>query len=123
MSLEQNVVGPVLNCSTFRRRAGNNAKYIREHIDLFQRVYPQQLAQVRHAARGRDAERLRTAARELKSTVGNFAAEPAMRAAAALEAKGLHGDLSGIDECYFAVEYEVERLCDTLMTFDMGGGQ
>src|SRR6185295_17467762 len=95
MSLEQKAVGTVINCSTFRHRAGNNAKYIRGQIDMFLRVYPCQLEQLRHATKGRDAERLRAAAQTLKGTLGNFAAEPAMRATAALEEKGSHGDLSG----------------------------
>ena len=113
----------VINLTAFKRRAGNNAKYIRGHIDSFQRAYPRQLELVRHAARRNDAEGLRAAAREIRSTVSTFAAELAMRAAADLEEKGSREDFSGIEECYGAVEFEVERLCDALMTIDMGGSR
>jgi hypothetical protein len=110
-----------MNGSAFRRRAGNDAKFIREQIELFQRVYPRQLELVREAARRCDAERLLNAARELKRTVAYYGAESAILAVAALEEKGRRGDIFDVDEYCYSVEIELERLCCSLMSFDLGG--
>jgi HPt (histidine-containing phosphotransfer) domain-containing protein len=81
---------------------------------LFLDDLPQQMEAIHQAAEKTQRYDLERAAHQLKDSLGNFAAKPAIEAAFHLEKIAGQGDLDKVPEALGALESEIERLQVTL---------
>jgi len=96
------------------KRAGGDARLLREIAAVFLDVCPDQLAKLREAIARGDADAACRLAHSLKGAAGNFAAEPAFQAALRVEMRARSGDLGGINEAWAVMETEITRLAKAL---------
>jgi CheY-like chemotaxis protein len=83
---------------------------------LFLDELPQQMDDLRRAAKGLHSKDLERQAHRLKASLGNFAAKPALEAALRLEKIGRDGDLDQATQALGVLEHEVQRLRAALET-------
>jgi HPt (histidine-containing phosphotransfer) domain-containing protein len=109
-----------MDSDSFRVRIGNDLDLIREVIELFNSDYVRQRTRIWKAAENNDAVELCSAAHAMEGTVSNFSADPARKAAAALEAMGASGDLSKVADGCRLLDYELQRLHKALLKLSLG---
>jgi signal transduction histidine kinase/HPt (histidine-containing phosphotransfer) domain-containing protein len=96
------------------RRANGNLDFLCAIAAMLSEESPQQVADIRAAVEGRDADRLEHAAHQLQGSLGAFAAPAASAIAQVLETMGQTGDLANAaDECCL-LEAEMQRLLAAL---------
>ena len=91
--------------------------FIEESIAIFEADAPELLGEVRGAIDQGDAELLRRGAHTLKSMVGNFCAQPAIKAAAEMEQIAIDGELADGARRLENLELELDRLTEALHQF------
>jgi PAS domain S-box-containing protein len=104
VALEGDERAPALNRDAILRRLEGDETLLKELVELFQADSATTLEQVRTALDAGDAEAARRAAHTLKSSLGLFEAEGALRAAVRLEEAARAGDLAGAEEAYGVVK-------------------
>ena len=112
----------ILNLAAALERVGGDSDFLGEVAQLFLDSAPEMLAQVRDAAKTRDARALQRSAHTLKGSVGNFGAAPTVRAALRLEQMGRAQQLDGVEEAYAALEQEMVRLQPALTALGAKSG-
>ncbi len=108
--------GP-FNREELLERVGGDRDLLAEIIEAFREDCPAQLARVRAAVRGRDAEGLYHAAHALKGAVANFAAATVKERALELETMGREARLDQAELTLSLLEQEVAHLVSALVTF------
>ena len=93
---------------------------LREIVDLFFDSSGAILNELREAVRSADHDALRQAAHRLKGALANLGATAATAAAAELETLGRNGMLTGLEEAWFALNQELERLEPELRSMAAG---
>jgi CheY-like chemotaxis protein/HPt (histidine-containing phosphotransfer) domain-containing protein len=95
-------------------RVGGDVQLLREIIGLFEKDCPLLLGEIRTAVAASDAAALQRAAHRLKGSVSNFAARPAVEAAARLESLGASALIDEAGSALETLEQEIERLWPAL---------
>lgn len=104
-----------MDAEEMRRQLGNDDALVEEVIQLFLDDCPVRMAALAAAIDARDAGTVRRAAHAIKGGASNFFASEVVNAAAALEAMGASGDLTGVNELARRLDTEMRRLV-TAMT-------
>lgn len=91
-----------------------NADLIATIIDSFLDDCPDYMEGIREAVEKGDAEELKREAHGLKGAAGSLRAQPASKAAQALEEMGHSGDFTGAEAALESLESEIDRLTDAL---------
>lgn len=84
-------------------------------IDSFLDDCPDYMQAIRRAVENGDADVLKREAHGLKGAAGSLRAEPASKAASALEDIGHSGDFTEAESSLETLEHEVDRLKDALL--------
>ena len=106
--------GDLFDYAAALEQIGGDADLLKELIQIFLEDAPQQMAGIRTAISGGDADGLRRAAHALKGAVSNFAAESTREAALALEELGKQGRIDDAEEAHRALESRMSRLTQVL---------
>ena len=83
-------------------------------IDSFLDDCPDYMEAIREAVENEDPETMKQEAHGLKGAAGSLRAEPASKAAQALEEIGHSGDFAGAETALDTLEHEIDRLKDDL---------
>jgi two-component system, sensor histidine kinase and response regulator len=102
--------GAILDKAEALARVGGDRELLKSLIEVFFDSYPAQLAQMREAIHGGDAEGVYRLAHTLAGAVGIFGARPALAAAARLEEMGREGKLTGAAEAWKRLDAALGRL-------------
>jgi CheY-like chemotaxis protein len=100
-------------------RTQGDSSLIRELVQLFLESYPQRLEELRESVQRGDARTAEFAAHSLKSSVGNFSAWCAFRAAERLEQMAHKNEMKEATAAYAQLEMEIARLRPVLAS--LGG--
>ena len=111
--------GQAFDADAFRKFFGND-ETMRELIAIFGDEADDSLNQARAALNDGDAAELQQAAHSLKGLVGNFSADPALRAASHLDQVARSGELERAGELLADCEREIIRLGKALKEFATG---
>lgn len=101
--------------ATLLETTGDDPEFLAELIDSFFDDSPVQLATIRQAAQGGDAEGLRRAAHSLKSNSATFGATELANLCRQLEQLGRDGDLAAIGDLVARTEAEYGRVRPALL--------
>jgi two-component system sensor histidine kinase/response regulator len=107
--------GQVMDRAAALAGVGGDTRLLEELAGLFLDDCAKLLSAVQEAVARLNPRQLERAAHSLKSSVGNFAAQPAFEMAARLEMMGRQGDLTGAAEAYAALDGEIKRLQSALV--------
>ncbi|HEY3999504.1 MAG TPA: response regulator, partial [Candidatus Xenobia bacterium] len=108
---------PVLDMDTLYSRIGNKKGLLKKISAQFLELYPQQMADIEAAVRGSDMDGLHKAAHKFKGSLGNFAAEAAVKAAFNLEMIGRDQRSAEAQTAYRELVVQIERLKPVLEGF------
>ncbi len=100
----------VLDKAAALARVDGDIELLRELVELFLDECPRLASKIQKAVENRDSRALGRAAHTLKSSVGNFGARGALKAALKLEMMAREGDLTEAEEACTALEEEIEKL-------------
>jgi two-component system sensor histidine kinase/response regulator len=106
----------ILDVTELLDRIDGDTQLLSDLIALFVDDYPRWLAEIRAAIAERNHVSLYRTAHTVKGSVGNFAGKFAFEAARRLEALSERDDLAGTDEACAALEAELGRLKDALLS-------
>jgi CheY-like chemotaxis protein/HPt (histidine-containing phosphotransfer) domain-containing protein len=95
-------------------RMGNNRLNLCRLIDVFMKLYPEQLQEVRQAIDQGQSESLHRTAHTIKGSLMGFSANHAAEAAEALEKLGQGGTIEGAELAYNRLVAEVEKVAAAL---------
>ena len=98
-------------------RVEGDTELLEEVTQLFLDSSPKLLSQIGQAVSARDAQALNRAAHTLKGSVANLAADAAFQAAFRLEKIGRQGRLDDAEEAYAALQLEMQRLLQVLISY------
>jgi PAS domain S-box-containing protein len=101
---------PAFDLAQALERVEGDEKLLREMAELFLDGCEKLMSDAREALRLGDAHQLERAAHTLKSSVGNFAALAARKAAEDLESLARQGDLARVEPAWNRLEDELQRL-------------
>jgi two-component system sensor histidine kinase/response regulator len=91
-------------------RVGGDAELLKEIAILFLGDYPKSLSELREAIDTGDAKRVERSAHELKGSVSNFGARPAVDAAMRLETMGRSQQLIEVEQVLHTLELALAAL-------------
>jgi HPt (histidine-containing phosphotransfer) domain-containing protein len=100
----------VVEKQTLLESLEGDAEFLSTVLGIFLTDYPRMLAQIRDAAAGLDAVKLKNAAHELKGSVSFFGVKDAVQAAQSLELMGKTEKLENVDEALVVLEREMDRV-------------
>jgi two-component system, sensor histidine kinase and response regulator len=89
---------------------GGDASLLRDIAGVFLEDCPKQLANIRAALEGQDAQALEKAAHSLKGSVGAFTHGPAFEAAQQLEGQARSGDFAGAEAAWSSLSSALDQL-------------
>ncbi|HEV2419428.1 MAG TPA: PAS domain S-box protein [Terriglobia bacterium] len=95
---ESTPVNAMLDREKILDQFGKDEELLAEVSRIFVEEYPQALARLKGAVAARDAKRIMEEAHSLKGSVANFAFEPAIESARALETMGREDSLASVDQ-------------------------
>ncbi|MGH9350642.1 MAG: ATP-binding protein [Terriglobia bacterium] len=95
---EETPVNAMLDREKILEQVGEDEELLAEVVHIFLDEYPQALARLKAAVEARDAKRIMEEAHSLKGSVANFAFEPVIESARALETMGREGSLASVDQ-------------------------
>lgn len=103
----------VVDLEELREIMDDDMELIRDCFDDFLADWPQMFADIREAASHKNLKEINETAHRLKGTLKYLAAEPAARAALAIEQAGSQNDLDGLDQKVA----DLERECLNLVAY------
>ena len=103
-----------VNLDQLNQSIGDDRSLLLEVIDIFIETGPAMLTAIRSALEAEDAQALEKTAHTLKGATGNFGAQAVVRSAAALEALGSSGSLTGARELLGDLERELDSMLAAL---------
>ncbi len=110
-------VTDVLDWGAALERVGGETELLRTMASLFLQECTHLMPEIRRGITSKDCVVLRRAAHTLRASADYFTAKAAVDAASRLEAMGRKGDLSGAEEAWTALEYEINRLLPVLASY------
>lgn len=99
-----------LNREKILEQVGDDEELLAEIARIFLDEYPHAMARLKAAVAARDAKSIMEEAHSLKGSVANFAFEPAIESAKAIEFMGREGSLADVDQALGQFESLMNRL-------------
>ncbi|MBA3012893.1 MAG: Hpt domain-containing protein [Proteobacteria bacterium] len=107
---DSNKGDPVVDLDELKEIMDNDMELIQDCFAEFLTDLPDLLGEIQTAISQKDAGKMNTAGHKLKGTLKYLAAEPAAKAAQAIESAGSNHDLENLDEKFLTLEKECQNL-------------
>ncbi len=105
----------ILDADEILERVDGDVALLLELISMFLEDCPRMMADIEAAVGQGDAEAVSRTAHALKGSIGNFASGTPFEAARSLETLGREGDLTNLEETWFALRESVARFQPALL--------
>ncbi|MCU0799030.1 MAG: Hpt domain-containing protein [Candidatus Thermoplasmatota archaeon] len=96
---------------------GGSTELLREMIEIFQTVYPDDVQRIEESIRSGDAEAVRRAVHRMKGSVSNFGKRRAYQLSLRMEEEARNNDLTRMDGLLSELKEELDALLAELYSY------